>query len=299
MTDTRTHDVGSVRALRTMGRAQELKQLESGYLERERSWKNESGKTEQRRMLAEFFLSHHAPDEQFRLLSLPSLHWTFERQLVEMCPGRRFFFVGLERAWGIIEMGRPYMPGGRSERFSVSMKIGSIEGLHTFQDGVSSHWLWTDAASFLNLESRDKKKRERSRFAHVYKRNTAIWLDFTSQFCPEVKRALSRAGQYVRFDRPITPFAVTVMAARDEFSSDRDRERAIVLALNESRYRQFKMTRSFRYVHHDIPMLTVIGVFINHVVMSALSNERLIELHCEELSTESRRRLVTLRPVCD
>ena len=255
----------SKKRLASQGKFIEEKRICSEYIERERSYGNEAVKKIERPKVANFLLQHHSPNERLRLLSLPSIHWSFEHLLMEMSPEREYRFFGLEWTWGVVELGRPFMPGGRSMHHTVKFPIGEIKGFctldHDRDKKVFSHFLWVEAGSFLCLERTDRgDSKSNERFARVYKRNTAIWLDFTSPMCAEVQRCLTHVGGFCHAEKLSVPIAITMMAARDENGSDETRVPDVCKLLNQNKWRQFSLTDSWKYNHHGIPMLTVCGL---------------------------------------
>jgi len=251
----------------TFGKHQELEKICSPYIERERSFLNNEEKADQREMISSFFLENHQPLEKIRLLSLPSIHWSFEHLLVSKSPERDYRFFGLEHVWGVLELGQPYMPGGKSISHVLTFPIGEIRGFITLGlknggDGkLYSQFLWVDAASFLCITNRERGTSGQSiRFARVYKRMSCIWLDFQSQISSKsVREAINHAPSFFNKGRKSCPIAITVMAARDIHDGDIAREEDICDILNENPYREFLMETSFRYVNNGIPMLNVLG----------------------------------------
>lgn len=250
-----------IRRARMAGKHADEKSISSEYIERERDWLNEAVKSVERSRVADF-ITANKPVRKIRLLSLPSIHWSFERELVGRYEECRFF--GVERTWGVIELGRAYMPGGRSMEHVVNLDIGEIKALCSRGDdpNVFSHHLWVNVGDFLSLTLKEIGKNRSRRFRHVYRRMNAAWLDFTSMICAEVRRSLMKLGAWLDSEDPCVPIVVTFMGARDNHSSDDGRIREVSKLLGSGPHRDFILSDSWKYIHHDIPMLTVCGLML-------------------------------------
>ncbi len=223
-------------------------------------------KEDQRQSVLKFLLSHHH-QEEFCLLSLPDEKWTFER-LVE-CSVEKSRFLGLQWSWMHLERGLSWMPGGRTNLFEEEIQIGKIRGYYNDKSRI----VFCHASGFISLSGLDVRgyergnggkgtnKDKRYRFNKKYRRNTAVWLDFTSQICTEIDRTMGRLGYWLAL-RDEVPVCISFLAARDNMNSDDQRVESITKALNrDGKYRTFQLRDSWRHQSAESPFLTVAGVF--------------------------------------
>lgn len=226
------------------------------YIERERNWHNEPTKQPQREKIIDFMLPFLKETKSARLLSMPSLHWSFESQFMTARPEATF--VGIEHIWGVIELGAPYMPGKRPVHFDIGLRQGDFRGMRTDK----AKWLWASAGTFLGgvgrsmFRGRDKKRN----FAAEFKANNCAWLDFQSQLCSEVESSIEGIQSNIDIKTKIAPVVVSVLGCRDDFQSKEDRVRRICELLSKRRHRSFGLCESWSYSSGDSAMLSVAGI---------------------------------------
>lgn len=245
---------------RSPGRAEELERMNSGYQARQFKEENEAFKQPQRERVAAFLLAHHA-HPQLKLLSLPGLRWPFEHYL-ETCTDKPLSVLGLEWNYGTMELGRPYMLGGKSMFDTYQLKTGELHYLWNKR----AMWVWTEAGSFLGqLGKRDKgSHKARRRFASLFKKRNVVWLDFTSNLCTETRRAVLGLPQYLDYTVQSVPFVITLLAAREVGMPDADldsRADAVRELLSQCPHRRCDIKEVWGYTGSaKQPMMNIAGV---------------------------------------
>lgn len=240
--------------------------LFSEYQIRQFNNENESVKQPQRLRILRHLLDHHDGNKRMTYLGLPGSSWEFEKQLDDQHGEQKPRYVGLEWSYGIMERGRPHMPGGRSYRRRVSLKTGIVHGFSTSRAEV----LWADASSFLNVQPEDLfGVRGLWWWSHNYFRVTAAWLDFTSPLCAETINSLQRFPACCKLSRQTIPFAATLLLAREpayvplpENGTVIEKRAGLVKAALESNgVMDFDITDAWQYQSaNDVPMGVVAGV---------------------------------------
>lgn len=250
------------------------------YLERERDFANEEKKQPERLLILDYF-STFKGIEFPTLLSMPTIHWSFESQLLQRIPQCKF--VALDWSWKAIGHGRGYMPKTDDKGSSFGKLNNVMNGEIEFVSTNIAHWIHMSASGFLSIDDGDMKSGSaKERFKKTFRRNSYVWLDFTSQLCEEVRVSLQGLANFLDPRAIRIPVAVTFMAARDNHTSHEDRVKEVTLLLNAgaANKRAFVMEEWRTYVHGMIPMLTVMGsmnLIKNH------SPNKMIELHKKEL----------------
>lgn len=228
--------------------ADELRRGDHGFNLRESESSDDPVKQEQRERVCDFLVSNH-PMPHLRLLSFPAEKWRFEYLISDRFGEGCSRFVGIEWNWRTALRSSWFMPGGPSRELTVRLAEGYISGFET----DFARLLYCHAGSFLALSRTDRelpglaprqKKYYRKILSSRYKRNTAVWLDFTSNICTETKRAMAHVGSHCDRNRPSVPVAVTLMIGRDIVT---DRDKAVCELLNQSKWREFELLDSWRY----------------------------------------------------
>lgn len=252
----------SARGSANHGLGEDIRRINRSYLSRNRDSDDEHVKQPQRERVLSHILNNHA-SRRLTLLSLPSYYWKFEHLLLDQWRGTAAF-IGLEWNWGVMELGTPWVPGDQPRYVEYPIKIGTLQGIRTTQ----SRWLYVHAGDFLNLNGRDEigSKTQRWRFAQRFKRNTCIWLDFTSNLCCETRRALRAVSSFCDSDTPRVPFAVTLMMGREcggLMNGDDAISRRVPLIqrlLEHRNWREFTIADAWSYESsRGAPMLCVTG----------------------------------------
>lgn len=258
--------------------------IESEYITRERNFQNELGKQPERERILKFFAENgcrYSGTNKPRphLLSMPSIHWSFEWMF-----NRRFknaCFLGLEWTWGVVELGKPYMVKKSSRPIEIHHCDAMAHGrIRQIQTDVAS-WIWMDAADFLSLRPHDcASPNQAHNFRNVYRSNNYVWLDFTSQICGGVRRALRGLHHFLHPRCWSVPVAITVMAARDDYRDDDDRVFEIGKHLSGFD-RTFLVRGHWTYVNNGVPMLTVCGIMKHKWTHPGIAE--MIKMHKQEL----------------
>lgn len=196
---------------------------------------------EREKVLA-FILSYHPKlHECVRLLSLPGLDWTFERMLLGERPASHF--VGLEHSYSAFMRSRRAIPG-----ISKSWGIVNGKGEYTEDNAALSdrHFrfgngdyvysrrssrengrcrttranrlLYMKADTYMTMLASDLSAtmEQKKHFNSKFYMRSAVWLDFTSQFCRSVQSCLEWLPLCMEAESGYPkPVVITTMNARD------------------------------------------------------------------------------------
>jgi len=190
----------------------------------------------------DYLLGWYGADDCVKLLSLPGLDWTFERQLLAV---RRYSqFVGLEHSYSAYMRSRRAIPGvdkarswdqrtrketgisqdqaalsdrsmtfGRGE-FVYSRRSARVENSNRGVRANRLLYMKSDTYATMLTTDYGATMQERKAFSDKFYFRNAAWLDFTSQFCESVRTTLANLHFCMAVGRP-KPVVVTMMNARD------------------------------------------------------------------------------------
>lgn len=229
--------------------------------------------------MKQFLLAHTGARHGMRLLSLPGRWWTLERELAKELNAQ---CVGFEWNLETLIRGRPYMPGKRPHEITHEFLDGQILAYARSQSTA----LHCNVGHFLSLRRLETSYNRRTwkEFILRFGRYSAVWLDYTSQICEEVRLGLQNLGRHLARKRKCIPVAISVMACRDRINSNDGtrklptkvpqarmhyqsletirRETMIGRDLNRSSLFQFELDGSFTSITSKTPMLTTLWLAI-------------------------------------
>jgi hypothetical protein len=270
---SRIHDASAHVALLNSGRdtaarRQYLARLASGFQTPE---KKKVGDT-----IRNFFMSSMSNSDA-RFFTMPSVRWEFEQLLKNEWEYNReasATFISAERESSILSRKAAYMPRKHKEADAKGRwdKM-NFYGIRYFQTNCGI-MAWFDVNDLFVVDPRtfgqgiDMVSHEdfMSMFLSIFGGWNAAWLDHTSMLTPKMFNALSAVPKFLNTEAETVPFALTVMAARENAHTTSlirgcgSRTKLIHWVLNRSKHWEFKIEDEITYVS-SVPMLNVIGRF--------------------------------------
>lgn len=205
---------------------------------------NHEVKQEQRAKVLEFLLDNHVPQHPIRFLGLPGLHWEFEKLFLEAVgPKANIKFRGVEHSWSILERSIAHMPGSAAPQFfSEETLIGSPQG---FRTDISKIYFGSASALF-SFSNREFERRKAQSWSKRVRRNTCIWMDFTSQLCSETRRAIENVSRMAHQVHHV-PFVVTILYGRDDIQGGLEARERELVRLIDNKNSYFKPRQNWYY----------------------------------------------------
>lgn len=186
-------------------------QLQNPYIVRELAGANDEVKQPHRESVAQFFAAHQATRRHPRCFCLPGARWAFENEL-ERHLRRPVEFVGVERNYTIVECGLRYMPGRHQLYDRFETRDRTFIGYSTDRAKI----VWSDASAFMGVARKTHvTRRQRVRWASLYKGWTCAWLDFCGPIGDELITCCKRLENYLDVPTPTVPIAVTFLIGRE------------------------------------------------------------------------------------
>lgn len=197
----------------------------------------EAIKQAEREKVLEHLMLWLCPHYPAKLLSMPGLSWAFENMLIAAHPKAQV--IGIERSHTIYLRSRRLIPGvkhselseytslqHRFMRFGIGDFHYSRVTMHRKREGKgcgpksyrSNRLLNMDVETYMSMLTTDYRATmaERQDFNSRFYMRNCVWLDFTSQLCGSVERALQNLlFCFDAQDKKPKPVAITIMNARD------------------------------------------------------------------------------------
>lgn len=204
----------------------------------------------------------------FRLLSLPSANWSFERMIHPTIEGNMPAFVACERDPSVFGASAVMMPGMRRISGQMELRHGTIDFLRSECAKIAM----CDLSTLMGIgRGRHVSKWAKANFRDLWQNVTAVWLDFTCQLCREIEDCVPRLSSWCDMKTPTVPVALTFMGARETpdignklYLLGEDRIGYAKRLLAYQRHRTFIDDGHFEYVSSSgTPMVTVLGRLVS------------------------------------
>jgi len=118
-------------------------------------------------------------------------------------------FVGVEHSPSVLQNALIHAPGSRMKQFSES-------GLFGWRNSLGTVFCASLMEFFCrNCEHGRRPQRDRKLWAQRYKRNNAVWLDFTGNLSEQMANSLMRIGTICDFGTHSVPFCITFSCGRE------------------------------------------------------------------------------------
>lgn len=215
-------------------------------------------KAQQRDRVIAHVLRHHQKRIQPQFFSLPGSRWSTENILFEEWE-QACHFVGVEKNWGVLARGIPWMPGTDRIFYHETMRNGSIQCARSSHVNIA-HYEMNDFLAIDRTMIRDKQHRHQ--WGSAYGRWTACWLDGWSPVGSTMLPSLMRLDKRMSMDAVCVPVAITFLIGRDDDwsvytgadpNSDAltHRVEAIRSILDSREYRKFRLDDAWSYSDRD------------------------------------------------
>lgn len=248
-------------------------------------------KQAERERVLEFILSYNCKEiDCVKLLSFPGLDWTFERMV--LAERNRSQFVGIEHSYSAFMRSRRAIPGvnvatanekrklnGRLRWYAGTSKSHAQLSDRQFRFGRGDYiysrrssrdsggpsvranrLLYMKADDYMTLlhSNLGATMEEKKSFNTKFYSRTAVWLDFTSQFCKSVQTCLEYLPFCLESNGEAKPVVITMMNARDNVTGVEARLERI-----QACQPAFQYERHWTYTgKNGTSMLTVCGSIV-------------------------------------
>ena len=230
------------------------------YLARESESLNESSKQPQRMDVLEFMRQHWpSPRRTPRVLSMPSLNWSFERQLSGAMGD--VYHVCVERHWEAIMRALEEMPGNYWRHRQQILRNRTIDYVATHRAKITA---MTCEDYLMPFRGSTPPRKDADRYRKLFWNLDAAWLDFQGPLSETNFRTIQALPMRMDAKQGTEwPVVVTVLGRREKEPWENivngfgGRARFIEAALDSTIYATAKLIEERRYVTGSgSPMVT-------------------------------------------